>query len=99
MMGMDLAGLPDLLASVGTLAKDIGKGGGGSTEAHGVYLVAAGRRRRRAGRSDQPAPAYTLVAWGKDDRSELVTRFGEESPDSTEQGARRKSGAVARSYG
>jgi hypothetical protein len=32
MFGMDLAGLPDWLAGVGTLAKEIGKGGGGSTE-------------------------------------------------------------------
>ena len=32
MMGMDLAALPHLLASLGALAKDIGKGGGGSTE-------------------------------------------------------------------
>jgi hypothetical protein len=58
MMGMDLAGLPDLLASVGTLAKDIGKGGGGSTEeptvcisllpvAVGVALVGAISLRRR----------------------------------------------------
>jgi hypothetical protein len=29
---MDLSALPDLLASAWTLAKDIGKGGGGSTE-------------------------------------------------------------------
>jgi hypothetical protein len=29
---MDLSGLSDLLASAGTLAKEIGKGGGGSTE-------------------------------------------------------------------
>ena len=32
MMGMDLSALPHLLAGVGTLAKEIGKGGGGSTE-------------------------------------------------------------------
>ena len=32
MFGMDLAGLPDWLAGVGALAKEIGKGGGGSTE-------------------------------------------------------------------
>ena len=32
MMGMDLSALPQLLAGVGTLAKEIGKGGGGSTE-------------------------------------------------------------------
>jgi hypothetical protein len=32
MMGMDLSGLPHLLAGLGTLAKEIGKGGGGSTE-------------------------------------------------------------------
>jgi hypothetical protein len=58
MMGMDLAGLPDLLASVGTLAKEIGKGGGGSTEeptvcmsllpvALGVALVGVISLRRR----------------------------------------------------
>jgi hypothetical protein len=38
MLGMDLAGLPDLLASVGTLAKDMGKGGGGSTEEPTVWI-------------------------------------------------------------
>ena len=32
MMGMDLAALPHLVAGLGTLAKEIGKGGGGSTE-------------------------------------------------------------------
>jgi hypothetical protein len=58
MLGMDLAGLPDLLASVGTLAKEIGKGGGGSTEeptvcisllpvALGVALVGVISLRRR----------------------------------------------------
>jgi len=54
---MDLSGLPDLLASVWTLAKEIGKGGGGSTEeptvcisllpvALGVAFVALQRFRR-----------------------------------------------------
>jgi hypothetical protein len=58
MIGMDLAGLPDLLASAGTLAKEIGKGGGGSTEeptvcislvpvALGVALVGLIGLRRR----------------------------------------------------
>lgn len=32
MNAMDLAGLPDWLAGLGALAKEIGKGGGGSTE-------------------------------------------------------------------
>jgi hypothetical protein len=32
MMGMDPSALPQFLAGVGTLAKEIGKGGGGSTE-------------------------------------------------------------------
>jgi hypothetical protein len=32
MMGMDLSVLPHVLAGVGQLAKEIGKGGGGSTE-------------------------------------------------------------------
>ena len=54
---MDLAGLPDWLAGVGTLAKEIGKGGGGSTEeptvcisllpvALGVVYVALHRLRQ-----------------------------------------------------
>jgi hypothetical protein len=32
MMGMDVSALYHLLAGLGTLAKEIGKGGGGSTE-------------------------------------------------------------------
>jgi len=58
---MDLSGLPDLLAGAWTLAKDIGKGGGGSTEeptvcmallpvALGVVFVALQRVRRLARR-------------------------------------------------
>ena len=58
MNGMDLSGLPDVLASAGTLAKEIGKGGGGSTEeptvcislvpvALGVALVGLIGLRRR----------------------------------------------------
>lgn len=58
MVWMDLAGLPDLLAGMGTLAKEIGKGGGGSTEeptvcisplpvAIGVALVGLIGLRRR----------------------------------------------------
>ena len=54
---MDQSALGDLLASVWTLAKEIGKGGGGSTEeptvcmsllpvALGVVFVAARRFRR-----------------------------------------------------
>jgi hypothetical protein len=54
---MDLSALNDLLAGVGTLAKEIGKGGGGSTEeptvcisllpvALGVAFVALQRLRR-----------------------------------------------------
>jgi hypothetical protein len=54
---MDLSALGDLLASVGTLAKEIGKGGGGSTEeptvcitllpvALGVVFVGVQRLRR-----------------------------------------------------
>jgi len=31
-MGMDVSALPHLLAGLATLAKEIGKGGGGSTE-------------------------------------------------------------------
>ena len=57
MFGMDLAGLPDWLAGVGALAKEIGKGGGGSTEeptvcmsllpvALGVAFVGLQRLRR-----------------------------------------------------
>ena len=53
---MDLSALPDLLAGAWTLAKDIGKGGGGSTEeptvcmsllpvALGVVFVALQRMR------------------------------------------------------
>jgi hypothetical protein len=38
MIGMDLSALPQLLAGVGTLAKEIGKGGGGSTEEPTVCL-------------------------------------------------------------
>ena len=56
---MDLLALGDLLASVWTLAKEIGKGGGGSTEeptvcmsllpvAVGVVYVALRRLRRLA---------------------------------------------------
>jgi hypothetical protein len=58
---MDLSALPDLLAGAWTLAKDIGKGGGGSTEeptvcmsllpvALGVVFVALQRVRRLARR-------------------------------------------------
>ena len=58
MFGMDLAGLPDWLAGVGALAKEIGKGGGGSTEeptvcmsllpvALGVVFVGLQQVRRR----------------------------------------------------
>ncbi len=58
---MDLSALWDLLANAGILAKDIGKGGGGSTEeptvclsllpvALGVVFVIVQRLRRRAGR-------------------------------------------------
>jgi hypothetical protein len=54
---MDLSALGDLLASVGMLAKEIGKGGGGSTEeptvcitllpvALGVVFVGVQRLRR-----------------------------------------------------
>ena len=54
---MDLSALPDLLANAWTLAKDIGKGGGGSTEeptvcmsllpvALGVVFVGLQRVRR-----------------------------------------------------
>ena len=61
MVGMDLAGLPEWLAGVGTLAKEIGKGGGGSTEeptvcmsllpvALGVLFVIV-QRIRRVGRT------------------------------------------------
>jgi hypothetical protein len=60
---MDLAALPDFLAGALTLAKDIGKGGGGSTEeptvcmsllpvALGVVFVALQRWR-------QPRPDRT----------------------------------------
>ena len=59
---MDLSALPDLLAGAWTLAKDIGKGGGGSTEeptvcmsllpvALGVVFVALQRVRRLARRA------------------------------------------------
>jgi hypothetical protein len=55
---MDLSALPDLLASAWTLAKEIGKGGGGSTEeptvcisllpvALGVAFVALRRARQQ----------------------------------------------------
>jgi hypothetical protein len=55
---MDLSALSDLLAQVGVLAKEIGKGGGGSTEeptvcisllpvALGVLFVAVQQVRRR----------------------------------------------------
>src|SRR5207247_1788140 len=40
------------------------------------------------------ASAYTLDAWREDDRSDPMW-VGEESPDSTERGARRKPGAVS----
>ena len=54
---MDLSALADVLAGVGTLAKEIGKGGGGSTEeptvcisllpvALGVVYVVAHRFRQ-----------------------------------------------------
>lgn len=54
---MDLSGLSDVLANVGTLAKEVGKGGGGSTEeptvcmsllpvALGVAVVAALRLKQ-----------------------------------------------------
>jgi hypothetical protein len=54
---MDLSALPDVLAGAWTLAKEIGKGGGGSTEeptvcmsllpvALGVVFVVAQRFRR-----------------------------------------------------
>jgi hypothetical protein len=51
---MDLSGLPEVLASGWTLAKEIGKGGGGSTEEPtvcfvllpiGVGVLAVGLRR------------------------------------------------------
>ena len=64
MMGMDVSALPHLLAGLGPLAKEIGKGGGGSTEepqvcmsllpvALGVGFVALQRLRqyRRRGAS------------------------------------------------
>ena len=58
---MDLSALPDVLAGAWTLAKEIGKGGGGSTEeptvcmsllpvALGVVFVALQRVRRLARR-------------------------------------------------
>jgi hypothetical protein len=54
---MDLSALSDVLANVGTLAKEVGKGGGGSTEeptvcmsllpvALGVAFVAVQRLRQ-----------------------------------------------------
>jgi hypothetical protein len=55
---MDLAGLPEALAGVWTLAKEIGKGGGGSTEDPtvcivllpiGVGVLAVGLQRLRRG--------------------------------------------------
>jgi len=68
---MHLAGLPDLLASAGTLAKEVGKGGGGSTEeptvcisllpvAVGVALVGLISLRRRI----LPAPGGRATAPG-----------------------------------
>ena len=36
---MDLAGLPEMLANAWTLAKEMGKGGGGSTEEPTVCMV------------------------------------------------------------
>jgi hypothetical protein len=68
MEGMDLSGLPDLFAGVWTLAKEMGKGGGGSTEEPtvcfallpigvGVLAVAAQSLRRRLSRSDLPRSA------------------------------------------
>jgi hypothetical protein len=36
---MDLSGLPELVAGAWTLAKEIGKGGGGSTEEPTVCIV------------------------------------------------------------
>jgi hypothetical protein len=56
--GMDLSALSDLLANAGVLAKEMGKGGGGSTEeptvcisllpiALGVVFVALQELRRR----------------------------------------------------
>ena len=58
---MDLSALPDVLAGAWTLAREIGKGGGGSTEeptvcmsllpvALGVVFVALQRVRRLARR-------------------------------------------------
>ena len=55
---MDLSALSDLLTSAGTLAKEIGKGGGGSTEeptvcmsllpvALGLGLIAVQRMRQK----------------------------------------------------
>jgi hypothetical protein len=57
-IGMDLSALSDLLANAGVLAKEVGKGGGGSTEeptvcitllpvALGVVFVALQELRRR----------------------------------------------------
>ena len=67
MIGMDLAGLPDWLAGVGALAKEIGKGGGGSTEeptvcitllpvAVGVAFVGVQRLRRILRRLEEGRP-------------------------------------------
>jgi hypothetical protein len=64
---MDLSALADLLANAGILAKDIGKGGGGSTEeptlclsllpvALGVLLVAIERVRGRCPAASSGAP-------------------------------------------
>ena len=106
MNGMDLAGLPDWLAGVGALAKEIGKGGGGSTEeptvcmsllpvALGVVFVGLQR-------------VCVAVYFGGLEEGRPLRTFkrafrgsGEESPDSIERGARRKLGAVfeKRSYG
>jgi len=65
MIGMDFSGLPDLIASAWTLAKEIGKGGGGSTEEPTVCIsllpVALGvayvvlRRVRQAVQAKGPA--------------------------------------------
>jgi len=62
---MDLSAVSDLLANVGTLAKEIGKGGGGSTEeptvcmsllpvALGLGVIAVQRLRQRLA-SHRPA--------------------------------------------
>jgi hypothetical protein len=65
---MDLSALTDVLANVGILAKEIGKGGGGSTEeptvcvsvlpvALGVLFVALQSARRALSTRRRPARA------------------------------------------